>query len=253
MMPFETEIPIGISKKLPILSLGNSILMSSGIKSWAEEDRPREKMILKGREALTDAELLAILLGSGSRDETAVGLARRILQDIRSLDALGKKPLSHFMQYRGIGEAKAITIAAALELGRRRQVSTPAEKIKINSSQLAYHHLGPMLCDLAHEEFWILLLSHRNTIISQEKISQGGMSSTVVDSKLIFGHALRNNASSIILFHNHPSGMCDPSREDIALTNKLVEAGKILSILVQDHLIVGDNTYYSFRDEGLIS
>jgi len=227
--------------------------MVKGIKSWAEEDRPREKMILKGRESLTDAELLAILLGSGSKNETAVGLSRRILSDIDSLDLLGRKPLDHFMQYRGIGEAKAITIVAALELGRRRQASTPKEKLKITSSELAYQHLGPRLSDLPHEEFWVLLLSQRNTVLAQERISQGGMSATVVDPKLIFTHALRHQASAIILFHNHPSGLCDPSQEDIRLTEKLVNAGKVMSIRVNDHLIIGDNRYYSFRDEGMMN
>ena len=226
--------------------------MTTGIKSWAEEDRPREKMILKGRASLTDAELLAILLGSGSRDETAVGLARRILSDIKSLDILGKKPLEHFMQYRGIGEAKAITIAAALELGRRRQAASPKEKVKITSSELAFKHLGPRLSDLPYEEFWILLLSQRNTVLAQEKISQGGMSATIVDPKLIFSCALRHSASAIILFHNHPSGLCNPSQEDILLTDKLVQGGKVMSIRVNDHIIVGDDTYYSFRDEGLM-
>ncbi len=226
--------------------------MSTGIKSWAEEDRPREKMILKGREALSDAELLAILLGSGSRAETAVSLARRILTDIESLDSLGKKSLQHFMEYRGIGEAKAITIAAALELGRRRQASTPKQKVKITSSELAYQHLGPRLSDLPHEEFWILLLSQRNTVLAQERISQGGMSATVVDPKLIFSKALQHNASGIILFHNHPSGLCSPSQEDIRLTEKLVKAGQVMSIRVNDHLIIGDNKYYSFRDEGMM-
>ncbi|MFT4566427.1 MAG: DNA repair protein RadC [Saprospiraceae bacterium] len=226
--------------------------MSSGIKSWAEEDRPREKMILKGRESLSDAELLAILLGSGSINETAVSLARRILADIESLDSLGKKSLQHFMQYRGIGEAKAITIAAALELGRRRQASTPKQKVKITSSELAFQHLGPRLSDLPHEEFWILLLSQRNTVLAQERISQGGMSATVVDPKLIFSKALQHNASGIILFHNHPSGLCNPSQEDIRLTEKLVKAGQVMSIRVSDHLIIGDNIYYSFRDEGMM-
>ncbi|MCL4130530.1 UNVERIFIED_CONTAM: hypothetical protein GTU68_036670 [Idotea baltica] len=157
------------------------------------------------------------------------------------------------MQYRGIGEAKAITIVAALELGRRRQAASPKEKLKITSSELAYQHLGPRLIDLPHEEFWILLLSQRNTVLAQERISQGGMSATVVDPKLIFSHALRHQASAIILFHNHPSGLCNPSQEDIRLTEKLVNAGKVMSIRVNDHIIVGDDDYYSFRDEGMMS
>ncbi len=224
--------------------------MSSSIKSWAEEDRPREKMLLKGREALSDAELLAILLGSGSKAESAVDLARRILNDIDNLDTLGKKPLHHLLQYKGIGNAKAITVAAALELGRRRQSYNPRKKDKINSSPLAYQLLGSYLSDLPHEEFWVVHLSQRNTVLAKDKISQGGLSATVVDPKLIFSKALRHNAAAIILYHNHPSGQCDPSTEDILLTKRIVHAGYYLSIRVNDHIIVGHDTYYSLRDEG---
>ena len=224
--------------------------MSSTIKSWAEEDRPREKMLLKGKASLTDAELIAILLGSGSRDESAVSLARRILSDLDNLDELGRKPLDYFMNYKGIGEAKAITIAAALELGRRRQLTEVGKKVKITSSDIAFRILGPQLADLHHEEFWIAVLSQANTLIAKECISQGGLNATVVDPKIIFSIALRHQAAAIILYHNHPSGQVNPSQADHGLTQKIIKAGEYLSIRVNDHIIVGHGKYYSFRDEG---
>lgn len=224
----------------------------SSIKDWAEEDRPREKMLLKGKSSLSDAELIAILLGSGSRDESAVSLAKRILKDSATLDDLGRKSLDFLMSYKGIGEAKAITVAAALELGRRRQMTKGDEKVKITSSQDAYKMLGPMLTDLSQEEFWILCLNNANQVISKDKISLGGVSSTLVDAKIVFAQALRQGASSIILFHNHPSGQLKPSQADIKLTEKLSSAGKVMDIRVQDHLIIGHAGYYSFIDEGLL-
>ncbi len=224
----------------------------SSIKDWAEEDRPREKMLLKGKSSLSDAELVAILIGSGSREESAVSLAKRILSDSETLDDLGRKPLDFLMSYKGIGSAKAITIAAALELGRRRQLTRGDQKLKITSSKDAYDLLGPLLSDLKQEEFWIACLNNANQVINKEKISIGGISSTVVDAKIVFAQALRNGASSIILYHNHPSGQLKPSQADQRLTEKLVSAGQVLDIKVQDHLIIGHTGYFSFLDEGLM-
>lgn len=223
------------------------------IKAWAEEDRPREKLLLKGKNALSDAELLAILLGSGSREETAVGLAQRILnaQD-NNLDELGKRSLDNLMEFKGIGEAKAITIVAALELGRRRQLSDVKERPQIRSSQDAYNVIAPMLMDLPHEEFWILLLNRANRVLQREQISLGGTAGTVVDAKIIFRKALAGQASSIILAHNHPSGSRKPSQQDVEVTRKLKQAGETLDISVLDHLIVADKGYYSFADEGVL-
>ncbi len=224
----------------------------TSIKDWAEEDRPREKMLIKGREALSDAELVAILLGSGSRSESAVALAKRILEEAKNLDDLGRKPLDFLMSFKGIGEAKAITIAAALELGRRRQIAMPEKKVKIRSSQQAYDVLGPLLVDLPHEEFWIVCLNRANMVISKEKVSTGGVAGTVVDAKIVFALALRQSASSIIMYHNHPSGQIQPSHQDISLTKKLAAAGDLLDIKVQDHIIVGQEGYYSFIDEDML-
>jgi len=224
----------------------------SSIKDWAEEDRPREKMLLKGAASLSDAELIAILLGSGSRNESAVSLAKRILHDVISLDELGKKPLEFLTSYKGVGDAKAISVTAALEIGRRRQISLPEKKKKITSSKEAFEVLGPLLSDLRQEEFWVVSLNRANIVISKDRMSIGGRHGTVVDAKVIFAKALSKEASGIILYHNHPSGQLSPSKEDRRITLKLVEAGKVLDILVQDHLIVASGCYFSFRDEGLI-
>ncbi len=224
----------------------------SSIKDWAEEDRPREKMLLKGSESLSNAELIAILLGSGSKNESAVSLAKRILHDVDSLEDLGKKSLDFFTAYKGIGDAKAITVAAALELGRRRQLSEPEKRKKISSSQEAYQLLGPLLADLSQEEFWMVSLNRANVVISKDRMSKGGVHGTVVDAKVIFAKALSNGASGLLLYHNHPSGQLVPSNEDRKITTKLVEAGKVLDIVVQDHLIIGSAGYFSFRDEGLM-
>ena len=224
------------------------------IKSWAEDDRPREKMLKRGKLNLSDVELLAILLGSGSRKETAVGLSQRILKSIENnLNELGKVSLAELMRFKGIGEAKAITIAAALELGRRRQLSGFIDRPQILSSKDGYNCIAPILMDLNHEEFWIILLNRANKVISKEQISTGGVSGTVVDAKIIFRKALEvAPASSIILCHNHPSGNFKPSQADIDLTIKLKKAGETLDILVLDHLIIAENNYYSFADEGRI-
>jgi DNA repair protein RadC len=223
------------------------------IKSWAEADRPREKLMLHGRRHLTDAELLAILIASGNKDETAVDLSKRMLSFYQNdLDALGKSSISELSKFKGIGEAKGITIVAALELGRRRKetVATPIQKI--GSAIDAYQLLWPDFADLNHEEFWILLLNRANHVKSKHLISKGGQSGTIADPKIIFKTALEQNAAYIILAHNHPSGNLKPSTEDVRLTKKLVEGGKMMDLLVVDHLIITDKGYYSFADEGLI-
>ncbi|GJM36262.1 MAG: DNA repair protein RadC [Saprospiraceae bacterium] len=223
------------------------------IKSWAEEDRPREKLLSKGRHSLSDAELLAILLGSGSRKETAVDLSKRILQSVENdLLDLGKTSLAELMRFNGIGEAKAITIIAALELGRRRQMSNIRQKPQISSSRDAFDVIVPHLIDLPHEEFWILLLNRSNLVTSRERVRIGGIAGTVVDAKIIFHKAIEGRASSIILCHNHPSGNLEPSPADIELTSKLIKAGKTLDIFILDHLIISERGYYSFADEGRI-
>lgn len=223
------------------------------IKAWAEADRPREKLMLKGKHSLSDAELLAILLGSGSRQQTAVDLAKSILQSVdNDLNELGKRSLSDLIRFAGVGEAKAITILAATELGRRRQLSDIRSRPQIRSSADSYNAMAPLLIDLPHEEFWVLLLSRRAQVIGREQISQGGFSGTVVDAKIIFIKALEAKASSIILFHNHPSGNLRPSEADRRLTAKLVKAGTLLDIVVLDHLIVSQEGYFSFADEGEI-
>lgn len=223
------------------------------ITSWAEDDRPREKLLLKGRQSLSDAELLAILLGSGSKNESAVSLAQRILASVNNnLNELGKRSLSDLLEFKGVGEAKAITMIAAMELGRRRQASDSLDRPVIGGSQDAYLIAAPILADLHHEEFWMLLLSKSNKVISKEKMSSGGMDATIVDLKLVFGKAIEKRAVSIICCHNHPSGNTRPSQADIELTKKLKNAGEILGISVLDHLIISDKSYFSFADEGLM-
>lgn len=227
--------------------------LNAGIKSWAEEDRPREKMLLKGRMALSDAELIAILLGSGTRELTAVELARQVLGlSGNNLVELGRIPLEHLMQLKGIGEAKAISLAAALELGRRRQQAEFSRRTMLNGSQKVYDFLKPLLADLMHEEFWVVLLNRRQELIRCKSVSTGGITGTLVDMKMVFGIAVSEKACGIILAHNHPSGGLKPSDADIKLTRKAVEAGKVLDIEVVDHIIVTDRGYYSFSDEGVI-
>ena len=223
------------------------------ITSWAEADRPREKLLNKGKHALSDAELIAILLGSGSREETAVGLAQLILKSVENnLIELGKCSLAELQKFKGIGQAKAITIAAAMELGRRRQMSDIKEKPQIRSSRDAYNAIAPILIDLPHEEFWVLMMNRSNLVIARERISSGGFTGTVVDSKMVFIKALERKATGIILCHNHPSGNLKPSDADIALTRKLKKAGEALDISVFDHLIVSIRGFYSFADENVL-
>lgn len=223
------------------------------IKSWAEEDRPREKLMQKGKHSLTDAELLAILIGSGNSEETAVELSRRILaQSGNSLIALGKMNASELMEFKGIGEAKAITIVAAMELSRRRKDTQEAELEKISSSNDIVSIFQSMLGDLQHEEFWVVYLNRGNKILAKKQLSSGGMSGTVVDPRMIFKSALDQKAQALILCHNHPSGTAKPSEADIRLTKNMVEAGKVLEISVLDHIIITQKAFYSFADEGMM-
>jgi DNA repair protein RadC len=223
------------------------------IKNWSVEDRPREKLIKKGVSSLSNAELLAILIGSGTRNVTAVELSKTILhQSENNLGSLGKTSLSELIKIKGVGEAKAITILAALELGRRRNFSEPTEKIKITSSHDASNVFQPILGDLPHEEFWILLLNRSNKIIDKYRISQGGISGTVIDTRLILKTALDKLASGIILCHNHPSGNKKPSEADKAITYKIQEATKVMDISLLDHIIVADKEYFSFADNNLM-
>lgn len=224
-----------------------------GIKGWAEADRPREKLLLNGRRHLTDAELIAILIGSGNRDETAVDLGRRILATANNdLDALGRLTVKELSKFKGIGEAKAVAIVAALEIGRRRKETAEKKAVKITTSAEAFEVLSPVFADLDHEEFWILMLNQANDVISKQPISSGGMAGTIADPKIIFKMALEHSATYVILAHNHPSGNLAPSEQDIKITKKLVAVGGALDLQVLDHLIVTNKLYYSFGDEGLI-
>lgn len=226
----------------------------SSIKSWALEDRPREKLLQRGRKHLSDAELLAILLGSGSMKESAVGLAQRILNSKgNNLQELGKMSIKELQQFRGIGPVKAITIAAALELGIRRQATPIASKPQITQSSDAYKVLVADLMDLPHEEFVVLLLNQANRVINRIYISVGGVAGTIVDVKKIFRAVLVNPlVTGIILGHNHPSDNLNPSKADIEITKKIKEAGKCMDIAVLDHLIIAGNSYTSLADEGLM-
>ena len=223
------------------------------IKAWAEEDRPREKLLLKGKHSLTDAELIAILIGTGNSGETAVDLARKILSgNSNDLGFLGKMNVQELQKYKGIGQAKAVTIVAAMELGRRRKESKEVKREKLTNSIEAVNLMQPLLGDLMHEEFWIIFLNRANGIIGKQQISKGGMSGTVADPRMIFKAALDQKAVSIILCHNHPSGNNQPSAADVQLTKNISEGGKILEITVLDHIIVTQHGFYSFADEGLI-
>ena len=223
------------------------------IKNWSEKDQPREKLMKLGRQVLSDAELLAILIGSGSRSESAIELCKRILhQSDNNINQLAKLSVNDLMKFKGIGEAKAISIIAALEIGRRRKSEDVIVKTSIASSTHLYEYIKPVLEDLPHEEFWIVLLSRANKIIDKQLIGRGGISETTADIKLIFKKSIESLASGIILAHNHPSGNLKPSQSDINLTNKIIETSKLMDIKVLDHLIIGDGNYYSFADEGII-
>lgn len=223
------------------------------IKDWAVEDRPREKLALKGKATLSDAELIAILLGTGTAKLSAVDLGKNILQTVNNdLNELARLSVKDLMKIKGIGEAKAITIISALELGRRRKDSQVEERPRIMGSADAYEILKADLLDIPHEAFWILLLNRANRVIKKHQVSQGGVAGTVADPKIIFKVAVEELASGIILAHNHPSGNLTASQADIDLTKKLKESGKLLDIQVLDHIIVGDKSYFSFADEGLL-
>jgi len=228
--------------------------INGGIKYWAEDDRPREKMILKGRSALSDAELLAILLGTGTRDFTAVELAQVLLQSVNNdLANFSKCSINDLKRFKGIGEAKAVGIIAALELGRRRKETEAKSRIKITSSAQVYEHMRSYLLDLQHEEFFAIYVNRANEIMITKQISIGGLSGTIADGKVIFKQALEVGAHGLILVHNHPSGQKKPSDSDRQLTKKMVEFGKYIDLCVLDHLIYTDNGYYSFADEGILS
>jgi DNA repair protein RadC len=225
------------------------------IKSWADDDRPREKLLLKGRGVLSDAELLAIIISSGNRNESAVDLAKRILlASENNLEKLSKMSVSDLKGFSGVGEAKALSIIAALELARRKNLAivTDNSSMKITSSHDAYRIIRPELDELQHEEFYVMLLNRSNIVTRKEQVSRGGMNATIVDPKIVFRIAVNNAASGIILAHNHPSGAVKPSEQDIRLTKKLKEGAELLDIALLDHIIVGANTYYSFADEGLV-
>jgi DNA repair protein RadC len=223
------------------------------IRHWSEDDRPREKLLLKGKAALSDAELIAILIGSGSRNESAVDLSKRILKSVdNNLNALGKATMNQLLQFKGIGEAKAITIQAAMELARRRRAEEAVELYKITSSQAVFDVMQPLIGELAHEEFWIIYLNNANKIISKFQLSKGGITGTLVDVRLVFKTALSHGAVGIILTHNHPSGTLKPSESDKQITQKLKIAGEQLDIKVLDHLIITETSYFSFSDEGIL-
>ncbi len=223
---------------------------SFSIKHWAEDDKPREKLMLKGKSVLSDAELIAILIGSGNRNESAVDLSKRILASVdNNLNALGKLSIDQLSKFKGIGEAKAISIIAAMELARRRRSEESIELPKITSSKMVFEIMQPIIGELSHEEFWILYLNNANKVLHKSQLSKGGITGTVIDVRMVFKTALEQNATYIILVHNHPSGNLTPSTEDISITKKLKLAGQQLNILVQDHVIISESGFYSFRDE----
>ncbi|MGM0579716.1 MAG: RadC family protein [Bacteroidota bacterium] len=225
----------------------------SSIKSWAEADRPREKLLNHGRTVLSDAELIAILIGSGTQSLSAIDVGKNILSEVNNdLNHLAKFSVKELMKFKGIGQAKAISIIAALELGRRRKESTVQEKPKIVASQDVYDLLKSVMLDLHHEEFWVIMLNRANRVIRMKRISSGGISGTVADVKIIFKEAIDQMASALILAHNHPSGNRNPSNEDVRLTRKMKESGQLLDIPVLDHIIFTENKYYSFADEAML-
>jgi DNA repair protein RadC len=226
---------------------------SFSIKDWSQDDQPRGKLRDKGKSVLSDAELVAILISSGSREESAVKLCKRILASVdNNLSELGKLSIKQLMEFKGIGEAKAISVIAALELGRRRRAGEALEKNKISSSSSVYELLQPIIGELPHEEFWILYLNNSNKVIQKNQLSKGGITGTLVDVRLALKLALEVGATGIILAHNHPSGTLKPSEADKQLTLKLSTAAKSLDIKVLDHLIITEKAYFSFADENLL-
>jgi DNA repair protein RadC len=223
------------------------------IKNWAVNDRPREKLLQNGALSLSDAELLAVLIGTGTRELSAVELSRRLLQESKNnLAELSRKSLGDLMKLKGIGEAKAITIQAALELGRRRKMSELGRRTKLVSSKDVFDYIGPVLSDLNHEEFWVLYMNRSNIVIDKYKVSQGGLSGTVIDVRLILKRGIELLATSLIICHNHPSGNLAPSDNDRNITARIKAAGEQLDIRVLDHIIVADNSYFSFSDESIL-
>jgi DNA repair protein RadC len=221
------------------------------IRDWSEDDKPREKLMSKGKDALSDAELLAILIGSGSRNESAVALSQRILATAKNLNTLGKMSISQLIKFKGIGQAKAISIVAALELGRRQRTEEAVKLQKITSSKAVFEIMQPIIGELPHEEFWVLFLNNSNKVIYKSQLSKGGIAGTLVDIRLVFKIALENGATGLILCHNHPSGELKPSNADKQITQKIKTAGEILDVKVLDHLIITESKYYSFVDEGI--
>lgn len=226
---------------------------NSSIKNWKEDDRPREKLLLKGKKSLSDAELIAILIGSGNKEENAVELAKRILSHSNNnLNQLAKLTVTELIKFKGIGEAKAIAIITALELGRRRRLEEALIKPKITSSKQVFDIMQPIIGDLNHEEFWIVYLNNSNKIIDKNKLSSGGITGTIVDVRMLFKKALELSAVAIILCHNHPSGSLKPSKSDLDITKKIQEGGNNLDIKVLDHLLITEKAYFSFADSNLI-
>ena len=226
---------------------------SFSIKNWSDDDKPREKLVQKGRSVLSDAELIAILIGSGSRSESAVELSKRILASVdNNLNELGRLSIKQLMTFKGIGEAKAVTIAAALEIGRRRRGEDSLKIDKIGSSLDVYHLLQPLLGELEHEEFWILFLNNSNKVLHKAQLSKGGITGTLVDVRLVMKQALELGAVAIILAHNHPSGTLKPSTADKQITQKIKLACETLDIKVLDHLIITQKSYYSFADDKIL-
>jgi DNA repair protein RadC len=228
-------------------------LPSFSIKHWSQDDQPREKLRDKGKSTLSDAELVAILISSGNREESAVALCKRILASVdNNLSALGKLSIKQLMAFKGIGEAKAISITAALELGRRRRGEEALEKKKITSSTSVFELMQPIIGELEHEEFWIVYLNNSNKVIQKMQLSKGGITGTMVDVRLVLKNALVVGATGLVLAHNHPSGGLKPSGADKQITNKLKLASESLDIKVLDHLIITEKAYFSFADEGLL-
>ena len=222
------------------------------ITNWSEDDKPREKLMLKGKSALSDAELIAILIGSGSRNESAVALSKRILASVdNNLNALGKLSIQQLINFKGIGEAKAISIIAAMELGRRRRAEDAVELKKITSSKMIFEIMQPIIGELPHEEFWVLYLNNSNKVLSKSQQGKGGITATIVDVRLVFKAALELGATALILCHNHPSGTLIPSDADKQITKKIKAAGQNLDVQVLDHVIITENGFYSFNDQGI--
>ncbi len=226
---------------------------SFSIKNWKEDDRPREKLVHKGKNVLSDAELIAILIGSGNKQESAVDLAKRILTFTNNnLNELAKLSVNDLTQFKGIGEAKAIAVITALELGRRRRLEEALIRPKIKSSKAVFDIMQPIIGELSHEEFWVLYLNNSNKIIYKNQLSSGGITGTLVDVRILFKKALELSSVAVILCHNHPSGSLKPSKSDLDLTKKIQEAGKILDIKILDHLLITEKSYFSFADSNLI-